>query len=179
MTKNFILIFLVGSLCSCLSVEFNKPQPYWCDNLSEFPKEMQGRFYTNENDTIEIGKDYYKQISSNPNSTIDTDLKTFEHLSDSVLLKKYKKNYFLNSKENENWKVSMVKLNKDKSFTVYAALEAEDKIMKKLYNIKDKTILRDENEKATKIILNPTKKEFQKILKSKLFVEYIIFKKIN
>ncbi len=179
MAKKFIVILLITTLSSCLSVEFTKPQPSWCDNLSEFPKEMQGHFYNNEKDTIEIGTNFYKLISASQNPVIDVDIKSTKYLSDSLLLRTYRKNYFLNTKENNNWRVSIIKINNAKDITVYSALESEDKLMKNLKKVKDKTILKDESGKTTNIIVNPTKKEFQKLINSKLFVEYMVLKKVN
>ena len=181
MAKNFILLLFIAFLSSCISVEFTKPQPSWCENLSEFPKEMWGKFYTNENDTIEIGSGYYKLISTKTkdSSIVNAEVNIVEQLSDTLLFKSYNKAYFLNNKEQDHWKVSMIKINKDKSITVFAALESEDKLLKKLKRVKDKTILKDVTGKTTNIILNPTIKEFQKLISSKLFVEYMVLKRVD
>lgn len=179
MARNFIILFFITFLSSCISVEFTQPQPYWCANLTLFPNEMQGHFYSNENDTVEIGSNYYKLISKDSNSILDTDTKNTEQLSDSLLFKPYKKIYFLNSKTNGNWQVSMVKINKNHSITVYNAISSEEKLIKKLKNIKDKTILKDETGKIKRVILNPSEKEFKKLFRSKLFVEYMVLKKVN
>lgn len=181
MVKNFILLLFIAFLSSCISVEFTKPQPSWCENLSEFPKEMHGKFYTSDNDTIEIGSGYYKLISSKTkdSSEINDEVKIAEQLSDSLLFKSYNKAYFLNRKEQGNWRISMISINKNKSIKVFAALESEDKLLKKIKRVKDKTILKDVNGKTTNIILNPTEKEFKKLISSKLFVEYMVLKRVD
>lgn len=179
MARNLVILLLIASLSSCISVEFTQPQPYWCANLTGFPVKMQGHFYNNENDTVEIGSNYYKLISTDKNSILDSNTKNTEQLSDSLLFKSYKKIYFLNSKTNGNWRVSMVKINRNHSITVYNAISSEEKLIKKLKNIKDKTILKDETGKIKRVILNPSEKEFKKLVRSKLFIEYMVLKKVN
>ena len=179
MVRNFIILLFIVSLSSCISVEFTQPQPSWCNNLTAFPKEMQGHFYNNENDTVEIGNNYYKLISTDHNSILDSNIKNIEQLSDSLLFKSYKKIYFLNSKTNGNWRVSMVKISKNHIVTVYTSISSEEKLLKKLKAIKDKTFIKDEAGKIKRVILNPSEKEFKKLVRSKLFVEYMLLKKVN
>lgn len=179
MARNLTILLLIASLSSCISVEFTQPQPNWCANLTEFPIEMRGHFYSNENDTVEIGSNYYKLISKDKNSILDIDAKNTEQLSDSLLFKSYKKIYFLNSKTNGNWRVSMVKINKNHSITIYNAISSEEKLIKKLKIVKDKTIIKDETGKIKRVLFNPSEKEFKKLVRSKLFVEYMVLKKVN
>lgn len=179
MARNFIILLFIVSLSSCISVEFTQPQPGWCDNLAEFPKEMQGHFYSDENDTIEIGNNYYQLISTDHHSMLDSPTKNKEQLSDSLLFKSYKKIYFLNSKTNGNWRVSIIKINKNQRITVYTSISSEEKLIKKIKIIKDKTFIKDETGKIKRVILNPSEKEFKKLIKSNLFVEYMVLKKVS
>jgi len=163
---------------SCVSVEFTSPQPSWEEDLGSFPTEMHGTYYSNENDTFEIGTNYYKIVSTSD----ETFFKTNENqvlLSDSMTLKKYGNSYFLNVKEKGNWTVSSLKVNRNNTISIGYIIGPSEDLVKKLDFINDKAFVKDEDGKVDRIILNPTKKEFKLMVRKKLFEQSLLLTKIS
>jgi hypothetical protein len=89
------------------------------------------------------------------------------HLSDSVILRKFKHDYFLNifDREKNVWNVILIKEIRDKIH--YYMIPSEES--PKMARLKEITTVGkfDSNEKE--FIINPTQKEFLKILESDIF----------
>ncbi|MCB9361579.1 MAG: hypothetical protein H6587_11115 [Flavobacteriales bacterium] len=179
MKKFFSCISISLLLFSCTSVVFTNPQPTWVKNSTHFPEEIYGTYYTNENDTFEIGANFYKVLASNYNSLFNNNIINEFYLSDSLLLKQLGKKYFLNAKENDNWTISLLNIKKNQSISIEYISGKREELVKNLNFISNKTYLKDENEKIETIILNPTKKEFKQLIKKKLFKETLTLKKVK
>lgn len=179
MLKNYFILVLFLSLFSCVSVEFTEPQPFWTEDLNTFPQQLQGTYYSNENDTFKVGKNYYQILSSNDESVMDHQLPDKVFLSDTMLLKKMGKTYFLNAKQEENWSLSLINIKSDNSISIEYILGSYEELNNQLQFIKNQVIKKDENGKIRKFILTPTKKEFKQLLKKNLFEESMILKPIN
>jgi hypothetical protein len=180
--KRYIILFLISTLLTaCISVEFKKPQPQKGKKLTEFPKELIGTYLNSDNDTITIARAYFKATSltielnnnSKPAEKID--------LSENIFLKKMDKTYILNMKDDKNksnW--SVIIINKSTNGLVIDTFNADDKdFLTNLKTITDVEEVRDEEGKLKKIILDPTEKEFKKILATPSLFEKSDLKKIN
>ncbi|MCB9336289.1 MAG: hypothetical protein H6586_09075 [Flavobacteriales bacterium] len=171
--NNFILLLFLG-LFSCVSVEFTEPQPFWTENLNEIPSQLHGTYYSKENDTIEIGKNYYKVLNTNDNSILEKNPSRKIELSDSLIMRKIGRYIFLNEKEKENWSVSLITLNKEKSIKIGFITGSSEELNSKLSFISVQEIVTDESGKATKFILTPTKKELKRLIKKNAFEEALV-----
>lgn len=176
--NNFILVLCLG-LSSCVSVEFTEPQPFWSEDLNTFPTQLHGTYCSNENDTFIVSSNYYQILSSRDESIMDHQLPDKVFLSDSMLLKKMGKTYFLNAKQEENWSLSLIKIKSDNSISIEYIIGSSEELSNQLQFIKKQEVKKDENGKIRKFILTPTKKEFKQLLKKNLFEESMILKPIN
>lgn len=180
--KRYIILFLLPSfLTACISVEFKKPQPQKGRSLTEFPKELIGTYLNSENDTITIADTYFKAASITIETTDNPKASEIISLSENVILKKMKNHFILNmkgEKGNSNWSVIIIsKSNKGIEFNTFNANEQEF-----LINLKTITKweeIRDEDGKLKKIILDPSDKEFKKILDTPSLFEKSEIIKIN
>jgi len=179
MMKKFVLYLFVSFLFfSCVSVEFTQPQPVGAKNLDAFPPEMQGKYYSSESDTFEIGANFYKVVSTKDD---DAMLKTNidrAFLSDSLILRKYGSQFLLNANEDGNWVVSILEM-KNKNIAIGYIVGSSEELTQKLDFIKKKKIARDEDGKIDKIILTPSKKEFKMLIKKNVFEESLVLERID
>ena len=125
------VILLVLCLVSCKEISFKEPQPKGRKPLTVIPKELQGKYLT-FNDDGEISKDtvvvhskgyrfvYFEKSENAVASAFDEGA-----LGDSLILKSYKGYYFLNSNENPEWILRVIKREKNGDL-LYMAPEQED-----------------------------------------------------
>lgn len=156
-------------LCSC-NVYFDSPQPAWVTkNEKEIPKKFRGNFLSGkgllsdnckrENDTIRISdKRIYKS-------------KDFDFtLSDTVLLKKVNDEYFLNvyAGEEDVWMV--IRAKEERENIIFFVIQIRDSIkLNQLRNMTEYRRMPNSSEKDPDYIINPSSKEFEKILKGNFF----------
>lgn len=148
-------------LCSCSDGHFEKPQPVWISkNETTIPKNIQG-YYASGKDTLRITE---KRIVDNKIKP-DFDL----NLSDSILLKIYDHNYFLNIRNEENnWTVIIANVAQD-YIILYGLSFKDSTIQNRLKEITRVKEIKDSSGQITDYIINPTSEEFRKILDQKLF----------
>src|SRR5450432_1991022 len=111
-------LFAISTFCSCSDVQFEKPQPVWVTkNETIIPKNLYG-YYASGKDTVRITE---KRIVDNKIKP-DFDL----NLSDSVLLKIYNHNYFLNirGEGKKSWEIFMAK--EEKNYIILYTLSFND-----------------------------------------------------
>jgi hypothetical protein len=156
------LLFALTMFCSCSDVQFEKPQPVWVTkNETAIPKNLHG-YYVSGNDTLRITE---KRIVDNKIKP-DFDLS----LSDSVLLKIYDRNYFLNvyDEGKKNWAIIMAK--EEKNYIMLYTLSFKDStVQKRLKEITTVKEIKDSGGGLTDCIINPTAEEFRRILEQNLF----------
>ena len=155
-------LFALTMFCSCSDVQFEKPQPVWVTkNETMIPKNLHG-YYASGKDTLRITE---KRIVDNKIKP-DFDL----NLSDSVLLKIYNHNYFLNvrSEGKKNWAIIMAKEEKN-YITLYTLSFKDSTVQKRLKEITTVKEIKDSGGEVTDCIINPTAEEFRKILEQNLF----------
>lgn len=155
-------VFVLTLFCSCSDVQFEEPQPVWiAKNEAAIPKNLHGH-YASGNDTLRISE---KRIVDNKIKP-DFDL----NLSDSVLLKIYNQNYFLNvyDEEKKNWAVIMAKQEKE-DIMLYTLSFKDSIVQRRLKEITTVKEMKDSSGAVTDYIINPTAEEFRKILEQNLF----------
>src|SRR5450631_1553021 len=147
------LFYLLPMLCSCSDVHFEKPQPVWISkNETTIPKNLQG-YYANGKDTMRITEKRIVDTKLKP----DYDL----NLSDSILLKTYNHNYFLNIRGDggKNWGIIMAKV--ENNYMILYMLSCKDStIQKRLKEITTVKEIKDSSGKIIDYIINPTSEEF-------------------
>lgn len=176
MKKNIILTLLFFSLIvfisSCVEVKFEQPQPAGIEAEKIFPADLQGAYIDENNDTLIINDVTYRFGNGK------TIFGGGGELSENLILKKYKKYYFLSEKNDSLWNIIVVKLNNKKDLKVFMIDgENKEKIeeLKKITNVKEKYKNKGE---IDYYIINPDKKELRKILRKEILTEVGTFNKI-
>lgn len=159
-TKSLLLIVL---LSSCVEVGFRSPQPSKGSSLGEIPSEI-----------IAFYSDIKADSSSNLNDLYDMD-ELDEPLDENTILKKWKGKYFLNEREDSLWHVIMVVPAGNGRFETYRIDGGNENTVKKLKEITDVIEIKDEDGDLDKLILDPSSREFKKIIKSGAFEIIDIF----
>jgi hypothetical protein len=161
--KRYIILFLILSLLTaCISVEFKNPQPRNEKILTEFPKEFIGTYLSSENDTFVIANTYFKAASITIETTDNPKASEIINLSENVILKKMKTHFILNMKDKGNW--GIVILNKSSKGLIIHTFNANDQeFLTTLKSITKTEEIRQED-KLKRIVLDPSDKEFKKII---------------
>ncbi|MBL4657919.1 MAG: hypothetical protein JKX73_07965 [Flavobacteriales bacterium] len=159
MKKILVLCAIPLFLSSCFTVSFLEPQPQGVENLSDFPDKLIGNYLADDDTVVVTHKSY----------TMENE--TF-YISDSVVVKKFKKFYVVSVREEQTWTVMLVEQQKSGDLAMYSisnddypdgancnkdSLIAE---MKKICKVKK----RDHGYFA-----KPSKKEFKKLIKKDIF----------
>jgi hypothetical protein len=120
--RALILITIFGlALQSCDEISFRSPQPVGKKVLSEIPEKLRGKFLTVEDDG-KLSKDtvvihssgYYLGFYDSADAQKQTKDKYDQAmLGDSLVLKGYKGYYFLNFNDNLQWRLRVVKPEKN------------------------------------------------------------------
>ena len=175
--KNIVLFFLFFSLIvfisSCVEVKFEQPQPAGTEAEKVFPADLQGTYIDENNDTLIVNDVTYRF------GTGKTIFNGGGELSENLILKKYKKYYFLSEKNDSLWNIIVVKLKNKNDLKVFIIDgENKEKIeeLKKITNVKE--IFNSDGE-IDSYIINPSKKELKRMLRKKIFTEIGTFKKIS
>ena len=179
MKKVFIYLGLLAAISSCLPVYFEQPQPAGIEAEKIFPKKLQGVYFEEGNDiTIKIDELTFEYGNE------DTILNRGQ-LSDSLILKKYKKYFFLNLKNDDLWSVYVVSKKNDIKLlclTIPDLPEENQRKEKKLEKLGKITVVKeipDSDGDVHGYAINPTKKELETLLREKMFVEEWTLKEIE
>ena len=167
-------LMLILSSCGP-SIYFEQPQPTKGKKEEIFPKAWQGKYIDNNNKgcflniyelTLEyIDNDYY----------FDT-IKA--SLSDSLILKQQKPYYILNALGFNGWEVMAITIKNDTllvKFTDGEHLEEVEKL-KKITPVKK---IVDSTGRIDYYLINPTQRQFESMLKKKMFPGEMIFTIVN
>ncbi|MBE9481371.1 MAG: hypothetical protein IMY69_06720 [Bacteroidetes bacterium] len=175
--KNIVLFFLFFSLIvfisSCVEVKFEQPQPAGIKAEKIFPVDLQGTYIDENNDTLIINDVTYRFGNGK------TIFGGGGELSENLILKKYKKYYFLSEKNDSLWNIIVVKLKNKNDLKVFIIdCENKEKIeeLKKITNVKER--YKSEGE-IDYYIINPDKKELKKMLRKEILTEVGTFKKFH
>lgn len=172
----FALILL--SISSCTTVQFETSQPKDAQQLTEFPKDLTGRYTTKKNqDTLLIFNNSFQYIES----TILGQGKINTLSPNEVVLKKSNDYFVLSLKDSAAWEVFAFKQKGTSILVYYINIDQmkADKIIPSLKEITNVVEIRDSAGKINKYLINPTQNEFQLLLDKKLFSKILEFKKIK
>lgn len=162
------LLLVLQLFISC-EVYFSVPQPSWIKkNEKVIPGKFRGTFTGAENGVLREmhkgGKGAEVKVSE---KRIYIDNENDFNLSDTVILRKYRHHYFLNIYNAEclAWSVILIK-EADHKIYYYMIPSEESENMTRLRKI---AVVNQSDHGARQYIINPTKKEFIRMLKSDVF----------
>ena len=157
-------LLLLVMLSSCVEVGFKHTQPSKANNLSEIPKEMIDFYANKKSDSASGGiNDLYNS------DDFDTSL------SETTILKKWKGKYFLNQKEDGLWHVFMIVPVSNDKFETYQLDGGNENTVELLKRITEVEEVFSDDGELESLILDPTNREFKKIIKSGAFEVIEIF----
>ena len=161
MRTGFAMLITSLLVTACATYQFERPQPVNKRSFKKIPRKHRGLFVSSDGDSIQVEA---KRILLNPGG--DTLV-----LSDSLDLRRYKGFYFMNVREESNqWQLTLVEF-KDKDYVTLYYLDPKNKSQRKQIAAITE-IQTEKKEDGDKVyILNPTKKEWRKILRHRLFKE--------
>jgi len=135
--------------------------------LKKLPEEIISYFISFDKDSTGNSKLDISEFSS--------DFEWHEPLPEDIILKKWKGSYFFNQKEGEHWQLLMVKDGPNKSFNAYHLDGSNSATVDKLKSItKVEEVLSNDGD-LERIILDPSLKEFKKIIKFGVFEQIDLF----
>jgi len=159
----FLILILISS---CVEVGFKLPMPPKGKALSSVPLEII-KFYS---ELDSISRDSNKL-------TIDDflDGKIDDKLPENSVLKYWRGNYFLNQQEDSLWNIIMISPSGRSSFEIYHLDGGNEKTLELLKNITSVEEITDDKGELELIIIDPTFKEFKKIIKSGAYEKVDIY----
>lgn len=159
-------------LNSCSNIVFNQAVPTDQPTLKEFPKDIQGIYLDEENDTLKIFATDYTYGELKGNSLIEGEL------GEEFVLKQFEDFYFLNFKsESDYWE--MIAAKKTKEGITLMCLDIDNKkeinnINKHIKKGKAKSLKKD-----GKYLIQPNTRELIKILNDTSICQESKLKKIK
>lgn len=114
-----VLIFIV--LFSCKEITFKEPQPRGKKSLKEIPKNLVGSYLLKDE---KDGSSETDTLVVNPKGYIVVSDKKGGHLGDSLVIKKYKGYYFINTNDNPEWLLRVIQQEKNGDL-VFMTLEED------------------------------------------------------
>ena len=190
MKKYLIISLIVLIFSSCTTLVFETPVPKNTKSLTEFPKDLIGRYFDGEKDTLIISKTNF--VYGRKDSSfiyINKDLK--EGLAE---LKEFNNEYILNIKSDKAdvWVVIPFVKEKDKITAYFANLDAIkeklsieqdtvtiDSVVTMINKITSVKTIKKENSQEEDYMINPNNKEFKQLLDEGYFSKLLEFKKIK
>lgn len=160
---NKLALFLIGvAFVACTEISYKEPQPAGIKPLTKVPSRFHGK-YISDKDTVEFfekglrGKDEGKE--------------EVLYLSDSIVLKVYKREYYISYRDGNVWLLRILTQKKNGDLFLSAMEEVPDDETKK-------KIFMEELSKETPIIqsnshyiIDPTPKKLRSLIKKGFFKE--------
>ena len=143
-----MILFMFMSMTSCVEVFYEQAQPAGVKAKKQFPKSLQGMYIVDEKDTMLITQFEIKE----KNGKQEEDMV----LSSDLVLKKYKKNHYLNRRNEDGlWEVGVINVEKDGKLNIrYIDGGKKEKLEGLKQLVKTTTILNDEG-KEDYYVINP------------------------
>ena len=176
MKNVLIAVISISFLSSCITAEFEQPQPVKEKALEEFPESIRGKYrvvfideLSKDSAIIEIHKNYYVEPEKSQ--------KVF--ISDSCVVKKYKEDMMISLKEGDQrfWTVALIHRQENGDLmikSVYTGDNEPDHFVTELNNITAVQRVPKENNKY-QYVINPDKKEIDQLIKAGLFKDVYQF----
>ncbi|WP_324721305.1 hypothetical protein [Salinimicrobium sp. HB62] len=166
-------LLLAVLLSSCTAVKFANPQPKGSAALDEFPQKILGTFTSDESDTLRIMKTSFR-FSDGKEVGFEADLS-----AENTILKLHKRTYILNLKDNGSWDVFPMKLSANKITLYFADLTSKTEALLKAKHPETVREIKTEDGKFDHYLIDPSAKEFERLLKKKLFADKVEFKRLR
>jgi hypothetical protein len=172
MSKFFL--FLLGIVAvACTEISYKEPQPKGVKSLSKIPTKLQGKYLLEDKDTVYLfeeglrGKDNGKE--------------EFLLLSDSIVLKEYKGNYFVSYKDGDFWLLRILKHKKNGDLFFLSMDNVPDEENQKKTFIEKLSRETPVIENGSHFIIEPSARKLNSLLKKGFFKEQekAWLKKIN
>lgn len=159
-------ILALGALCSCQHVVFKKPQPKSSSDLVFIPQNLQGKYVCSD-DTIIIKEHSFLVIADSVQEYF---------LSDSLKLRADNNLYFINKKEGNYWNVLVCKPYGKDSIQFNGIFGISKDNTQAYQELKRLTRVRKSNDI---LILNPSKKQLDNLVKSDYFQKVMLIRRFN
>lgn len=170
-TFAFVFIFSFG----CKEISFREPQPKGKKALKAIPAELRGTYLLtaegdNSQDTLFVSKDGYLIAGD----------KKKNFLGDSLVLKKYKGYYFINTNENPEWLMRVIRREKNGDLT-YLSMDVQESSFNSLIRSLAKEVPLDSSEvNGEKLYqIDPTPKQLIRLIQDGYFKNTIPMKRIK
>ncbi len=174
----YLVLSLIISSCGPF-IFFEQPQPANSEIENIFPKALQGIYNDDANNVLftinELTCDY-------GNDTFDM-WNEKDQLSESLILKKYKSHYILNYLEERGWYVMVISIqNSDKLEIHFIGGDDGAEAVEEIGKLKNLTTVNEifrSNGQIDYYLINPTQKEFKRMLKKNMFSGKMTFTRVN
>jgi hypothetical protein len=178
-----IVIITLSILTGCKEISFHEPQPKGKKSLPSIPKNLRGSYLPLKEDgslaedTIVIHEKGYRFGYLNPEDRNKRSKDEYETgtLSDTLVLKSFKGYYFLNFRENPQWMLRILKIEKNGDLT-FMAPEQEDVDFKDYIKKLSMEIKIDSFQSEKKMIyqIDPTPTELVKLVEKGYFSKALL-----
>lgn len=172
------MLFLSGvTLIACNEICYKEPQPAGVKSLNEIPAKLHGTYFFDEEDgdTVVIFKNGLRANNNKEEDVI--------YLSDSLVLKKYKSYYFFSHRDENEWNLRVLQIQKNGNLVMLMMRsvpknENERKIF--LENLSKETpVIETSVKNETHYIIDPSAKKLLSLIKKDFFNEKITLVKLN
>lgn len=172
----FLIILLIGLFSGCSETQFRQDQPAGIKGLAQFPDRLRGSFLSDDGDTLTILQTSYclKRRENN-----NFQFNNADTLSEGFILKKWKRHYFINAKEDSLWTVGLLKIDKENNLTLMIIDPENDSLMKAAGQITPVAIFNFEEGNSKLYVFDPSRKAFGKLVKKGLFTPFKVFHKLR
>jgi hypothetical protein len=172
MKNLFFGIILAIAASSCVTLEYENPQPADAADLSSIPYQLQGTYLDEDNDTLlvdEHGFAYRSEMSP---------VASEAGLSDTLILRPYKGCYSVNIAGDNGWLVYLICRETNGDLLLYGIDVEEEAVRDKLKSITKVVAETDDSGNVTAYRINPTEKEFDQMFEAGLFEKGGKFRRI-
>ncbi len=177
MLRNFIMLLTaVLVFSSCTTIKFETPQPKDVEALIEFPADVTGTYMDADNVALSVTKTSFKYGNKKSPVYLSKTLSPGQ-----TVLKKYNDDYVVSIKDKSAWEVFTFTYN-DKGLKAYYMDVEDSTINETVAKVKAVVPLKEVKDTEGKLdyyTANPSKAEFDKLLKGKVFSKVIVFRKVK
>ena len=167
--RAIVALLLSLFLASCDDILFEHPQPPWVSkNESAFPEKVRGIYASEKKDSIRISASSIGPLHPGEHDVIFT-------LSDSLLLRMDKENYYLNMRVDGYWDVTLGRIKGD-SLISYTLNGKDEEVRKAVEEITPLKVMKGD---TGNYVINPSAEGFRKILDKNIFKQGDVYLKVG